>query len=526
MIQLLPKVAFNAGYGGATSYIGVLGGNGDFSAAIVGGANFAKAPVALASTFRNLTVLATDLFAVDVTVTLMVDGVASTQTVTLPAGEALAVSTGAEVVVAAGQDVTYRYTGTNPAGSNLSVCIEREGVGNIYGLTPAAGSLAVDTGWYGGAFNNGTMAAYDPTPDPGDSNTYSLTAAAGTITTLMLRTYAGAPGSGIWTGYLRKNGIIQDGTGGTVDTQVVMTGTDTVVTGTFALSVALTDRVDVAVVRTGAAAPFAVAQVAVGIGFTPTVADVFMMCGGSNDAISHTQTDWKWTLSEQLAAGEASHVAPISATGLTISGLYIERGDAPGAGRGYVHTVRRSGADTPAVVTIEDVATEGLIDGLDVSFASGQTITLQSMPVADGATDPVSSTLYWGLAAFAGTTPEPPPEYEEVTIPIRRLRRAPHLSDEQVTMFHARLQIDLEAGVGLVDGQGADPQVMVRWSDDGGHTWSSEQWRSAGKIGQYRHRVVFWRLGRARDRIYEMVVSDPVAWHIIDAYLDVEAGTH
>jgi hypothetical protein len=27
-----------------------------------------------------------------------------------------------------------------------------------------------------------------------------------------------------------------------------------------------------------------------------------------------------------------------------------------------------------------------------------------------------------------------------------------------------------------------DPQVMLRWSDDGGHTWSNEHWRSMGKI--------------------------------------------
>lgn len=91
-------------------------------------------------------------------------------------------------------------------------------------------------------------------------------------------------------------------------------------------------------------------------------------------------------------------------------------------------------------------------------------------------------------------------------------------------MFHQRLQIDLETGVGLVDGQGEDPQIMLRWSDDGGHTWSNEHWRSAGRLGQYRRRAVWWQLGRSRDRIYEMVVSDPVAWHIVDAYLDVTPG--
>lgn len=107
---------------------------------------------------------------------------------------------------------------------------------------------------------------------------------------------------------------------------------------------------------------------------------------------------------------------------------------------------------------------------------------------------------------------------------IRRLRRAPHLSREQLWNFYHLLQLDLETGVGLSDGQGADPQIMLRWSDDGGHTWSDEYWVSAGRQGQYKARAMFRRLGRSRDRIFEVVVSDPVRWNLIAAYLDVTAG--
>jgi len=42
---------------------------------------------------------------------------------------------------------------------------------------------------------------------------------------------------------------------------------------------------------------------------------------------------------------------------------------------------------------------------------------------------------------------------------------------------------------------GADPQVMLRWSDDGGHTWSNEHWRSMGQIGQTGYRTIWRRLG-------------------------------
>ena len=84
------------------------------------------------------------------------------------------------------------------------------------------------------------------------------------------------------------------------------------------------------------------------------------------------------------------------------------------------------------------------------------------------------------------------------------------------------LQLDLETGVGLVVGQGSDPQVMLRWSDDGGHTWSNEHWVSMGKIGEFYRRVIWRRLGmtlKIRDRVYEVSGTDPVKVSIVGAEL-------
>lgn len=70
--------------------------------------------------------------------------------------------------------------------------------------------------------------------------------------------------------------------------------------------------------------------------------------------------------------------------------------------------------------------------------------------------------------------------------------------------------------------QGADPQAMLRWSDDGGHTWSNEHWRSMGKIGQYGYRTIWRRLGmtlKSRDRVYEIAGTDPVKIAIMGAEL-------
>ena len=84
------------------------------------------------------------------------------------------------------------------------------------------------------------------------------------------------------------------------------------------------------------------------------------------------------------------------------------------------------------------------------------------------------------------------------------------------------LQLDIQAGVGLNDGQGSDPEVMLRWSDDGGHTWSNEHWVKIGKIGQYGRRAIWRRLGmteKIRDRVYEVSMTDPVKTTIMGAEL-------
>jgi hypothetical protein len=67
-----------------------------------------------------------------------------------------------------------------------------------------------------------------------------------------------------------------------------------------------------------------------------------------------------------------------------------------------------------------------------------------------------------------------------------------------------------------------DPQVMLRWSDDGGHTWSNEHWRSMGLVGQWGRRVIWRRLGmtlKLRDRVYEVSGTDPIKIAIMGAEL-------
>lgn len=102
---------------------------------------------------------------------------------------------------------------------------------------------------------------------------------------------------------------------------------------------------------------------------------------------------------------------------------------------------------------------------------------------------------------------------------IRRMRRFPGITDETKRTFYDQFCLYLETGLGLVSGQGSDPQVMLRASDDGGKTWGNERWVTAGAIGAYSTRCEWNRLGSARDRVFEVVMTDPVPWRIIDAFM-------
>jgi hypothetical protein len=69
-----------------------------------------------------------------------------------------------------------------------------------------------------------------------------------------------------------------------------------------------------------------------------------------------------------------------------------------------------------------------------------------------------------------------------------------------------------------------DPQAMLDWSDDGGHTWSNEHWAGIGRVGDYAARAVWRRLGRSRNRVYRVTITDPVKVVMLGAYLEAKGG--
>lgn len=111
---------------------------------------------------------------------------------------------------------------------------------------------------------------------------------------------------------------------------------------------------------------------------------------------------------------------------------------------------------------------------------------------------------------------------------MRRERVTPQISKEGTWIYFREIYFDIDVGIGpvppLTDGNGEPrpPQLILQWSDNGGKTWSNEYLLNCGLTGEYSARAVKWMLGRARRRVFRVIVTDPVPIRFADAYIKAE----
>jgi hypothetical protein len=65
---------------------------------------------------------------------------------------------------------------------------------------------------------------------------------------------------------------------------------------------------------------------------------------------------------------------------------------------------------------------------------------------------------------------------------------------------------------------------MVRYSDDGGHTWSAEMHFSLGVEGDYGKRIILEQQGAAEHRIYDLAMTDNRSFTIISGHANIKVG--
>jgi hypothetical protein len=123
--------------------------------------------------------------------------------------------------------------------------------------------------------------------------------------------------------------------------------------------------------------------------------------------------------------------------------------------------------------------------------------------------------------------------------------------NDNENLFISKLQIDGEMGVGdqsvygddfgdavladgtgvadgsyyagslvLRDSVGSNPEAFLSWSNDSGNTWSNEYAASMGKTGQYDTRMIWRRVGLAKNRVFRLRISSPVKKIVTGSFLE------
>jgi hypothetical protein len=85
--------------------------------------------------------------------------------------------------------------------------------------------------------------------------------------------------------------------------------------------------------------------------------------------------------------------------------------------------------------------------------------------------------------------------------------------------------VEIECNTGqttVISGQGSAPLIELRYSRDGGNTWSAWIAVSLGAIGHFRTRAKWRRLGMfdAPGALFHLRVTDPVPFRVSGSYAD------
>ena len=113
-------------------------------------------------------------------------------------------------------------------------------------------------------------------------------------------------------------------------------------------------------------------------------------------------------------------------------------------------------------------------------------------------------------------------EYTYAGDPIYREWTAPHSAAPDLgRVFYESAVLDVTVGE---TSSGINPMMEMRYSNDGGFTWSNWVARSTGKVGEYSKRVKWDRLGQGRGRVFQYRTSDDAKVSILGAAIKSSKG--
>jgi hypothetical protein len=100
---------------------------------------------------------------------------------------------------------------------------------------------------------------------------------------------------------------------------------------------------------------------------------------------------------------------------------------------------------------------------------------------------------------------------------IHRLRQAPHVSEDHVRLFHHELIVNAQT-----HSSATAPSWTLTYSDDKGTTWKTD--KTVSTANGFQHEPSWRRLGKSRDRIYQLRTETPHNLTLVDAFIRVSKG--
>ena len=306
------------------------------------------------------------------------------------------------VSVAEGDTLEFRTVTNGTAGVHvLEVCFDFEASTADVSWVIFGGDVIGSSGSSSGLFYSSGEGGWEGVSGDGDR-----AGADGTITNHYIRASA-APGAGnsrIFT--MWKNGVAQDGTGGTPDTRITLSGAGsgsgiTFGSTTFTLSVTELDQLKVVHTTTGT--PATTHNVIGSCRFLSSDAGSWNVGAFINSNPSNSATNYAWPFGLQetgtaWSATESDKQFKVGPTGFSLSEMRIDLDTAPGSGNSYVFTVRKNGAATALTLTFTDAEVADTISGVDVDFADGDLIAFEAVP-SSTPTVPAGIRVVFSMAA-------------------------------------------------------------------------------------------------------------------------------
>lgn len=114
--------------------------------------------------------------------------------------------------------------------------------------------------------------------------------------------------------------------------------------------------------------------------------------------------------------------------------------------------------------------------------------------------------------------------YTDNGFPIVRRRGFPHLGSDAKRVFYQKFIADIQVGTAPETLTSDPPEISLRWSDTRGASWGNPVRQSVGSAGQYLTLVTWWRMGMARDRVFELFWSFPYKTALNGAFVEAQAA--